>query len=305
MPLEFTCPHCGGRTLVDDDYLGHSGPCFQCGKPVTVPLRPLEAPQAAAEHRQRNRQMWLSSVLVVLAGIVTGVITVVLVSAFVWPLISTARSAAQQATCSANLRTIAAALQRYHDQHGSYPPPYFTDATGKPQHSWRVLILPQLGEQALYDQYRFDEPWDGPNNFALQMRMPAVYGCPADPNVTTRSDTSYLAIVGSRTVFPPNGARKASDIRDGAGNTILIAECHESAIPWTAPRDISSSSLSAGVNGPNRTGIQSQHELGAYVVLVDGTVEFVSENASREDLESLSTVAGHDSIDWQRLTGRD
>lgn len=286
---------------MDDEYLGHTGPCFQCGKTVTVPLRPLEDPQQTTLHRQRDRRLWLSSVLVVLAGIVTGVVTLVLVVVFVWPLVASARSVAHNASCSANLRAIAAALQQYHNQHGVYPPPFLSDAGGKPAHSWRVLILPQLGEQTLYERYRFDEPWDGPNNFALQTQMPAVFGCPADPNSTTRTDTSYLAVVGGRTVFPSAGGRKITDIRDGLDSTLLIAECHEAGIPWTSPRDMPVSALSLGVNAQQKVGVKSHHDGGAYVVLADGQVEFVGENAAPDTLEALSTVNGNEKIDWQRL----
>lgn len=37
MPIPFTCPHCGAKTDVDERYAGQTGPCFQCGKTVTVP----------------------------------------------------------------------------------------------------------------------------------------------------------------------------------------------------------------------------------------------------------------------------
>jgi hypothetical protein len=66
----------------------------------------------------------------------------------------------RKATCEARLRQIGLALQNYHDQHGSFPPAYTLGPDNKPWHSWRVLILPQLGEQKLYQEYRFDEPWD-------------------------------------------------------------------------------------------------------------------------------------------------
>ena len=41
-------------------------------------------------------------------------------------------------------------MHNYHDEHGSFPPAYIADASGKPMHSWRVLILPYLDEKGLY-----------------------------------------------------------------------------------------------------------------------------------------------------------
>lgn len=38
MPIEFTCPHCGRRTSVQDQYIGQTGPCAGCGRTVTVLL---------------------------------------------------------------------------------------------------------------------------------------------------------------------------------------------------------------------------------------------------------------------------
>ncbi|HEV3023824.1 MAG TPA: DUF1559 domain-containing protein, partial [Pirellulales bacterium] len=43
-------------------------------------------------------------------------------------------------------------------------PAFVADDEGKPMHSWRVLILPFIEQQPLYDQYDFSEPWNGPHN---------------------------------------------------------------------------------------------------------------------------------------------
>ncbi len=37
MPIQFTCPHCGVRTQVGDQFAGQTGPCRQCGQTVTLP----------------------------------------------------------------------------------------------------------------------------------------------------------------------------------------------------------------------------------------------------------------------------
>ena len=74
--------------------------------------------------------------------------------------------------CKNNIKQIALALLMYEQAHGSFPPAYTADADGTPLHSWRVLILPYIEQQRLYDQYDFDEPWDGPNNSQLHGMMP-------------------------------------------------------------------------------------------------------------------------------------
>ncbi|OHB71984.1 MAG: hypothetical protein A2V70_18200 [Planctomycetes bacterium RBG_13_63_9] len=37
MPIQFTCPNCGLRTKVSDEYTGKSGPCAGSGQTITVP----------------------------------------------------------------------------------------------------------------------------------------------------------------------------------------------------------------------------------------------------------------------------
>ena len=58
-------------------------------------------------------------------------------------------------------------------------------------HSWRVLILPFLDQQSLYNQYDFREPWNGPNNIKLLNSMPSVLRLP-EPASEPRSLTSYV-----------------------------------------------------------------------------------------------------------------
>ena len=144
------------------------------------------------------------------------------------------RVSALDRRCKANLQAIGLALQGYHSDYGCYPPAYTTDVTGRPMHSWRALVLPYVGEHALYRSYRLEEPWDGPNNARLSARMPAVYECPAHPH---RGRSSYAVVVGPGTVFPPVPACvSASQIKDPRAS--LVVELGGAGIPWLEPRDL-------------------------------------------------------------------
>jgi hypothetical protein len=59
------------------------------------------------------------------------------------------------------------AVANYHDVKGHYPPAYIADANGKPMHSWRVLILPYLEENELFEKYDFTQPWNSEANLRL------------------------------------------------------------------------------------------------------------------------------------------
>ena len=103
--------------------------------------------------------------------------------------------------CANNLKQIGLALHAYHERYGVLPPAYVADANGRPMHSWRVLLLPFLEQQSLYDWYDFREPWDGPHNIKLLNNTPSCYICPSRLSYPT-TVTSYVAITGPGTMFP-------------------------------------------------------------------------------------------------------
>ena len=146
-----------------------------------------------------------------------------------------ARAAAMRSQSMNNLRQIAIAMHNYHDTYRHLPPAVLYGPDGKTPYSWRVALLPSLGRQDLYDLYRFDEPWDGPNNRKLLDEIPSSYRSPTDPPASTNA--AYFTLVGPRTVFGSKEGPSFSDIRDGVANTILLVEAKRD-IPWTKPEDI-------------------------------------------------------------------
>src|SRR5262245_13350021 len=111
-------------------------------------------------------------------ALIVGTGSVLLAGAFVWQTIRLRQR--HVGMCVENVRQIVLARQHSHDTNGVFPPAYLADESGSPMHSWRVLLLPYLGQKALYDKYLFGEPWDGPHNKLLQSQTPQVYQCPAD-----------------------------------------------------------------------------------------------------------------------------
>lgn len=187
--------------------------------------------------------------------------------------------------CHKNLKRLAIALYNYHDHYGSFPPAYIADQNGRPLRSWRVLLLPFLGHSNLYARYRFDEPWNGPHNRALASEIPAEYRCPSDTGPA--GDTSYLAVIGPKTVFP--GARPISikDISDGRTVTILLVEAADSGIKWLEPRDMTYAEACRGINAKPGLSISSRHGTGARVLFADGHAEFLSDKTPVERLRLL------------------
>src|SRR5262249_43486839 len=133
----------------------------------------------------------------------------------------------------------ALAMHNYNDRNGHCPPAILCSTEGKPLLSWRVLLLPELGQESLYKQFKLDEPWDSPYNLALLPKMPKVYLPPDVRGLTVQPyHTFYQVFVGKGTPFEiKKGPRIPADFPDGMSNTILIAEGGD-AVPWTKPADI-------------------------------------------------------------------
>src|SRR3954451_25354341 len=87
-------------------------------------------------------------------------------SVLVWLVmaVTKAREEARSSQCVCNLAQLELALRNYESTYGLFPPAASADANGKALLSWRVAILPFIEQEALYDQIKLDEPWDGPNN---------------------------------------------------------------------------------------------------------------------------------------------
>lgn len=141
--------------------------------------------------------------------------------------------------CRDNTGAIGVALAEYQRKHGELPPAHIHDDSGRRMHSWRVLLLPYLGYDELYSRYRFDEPWDGPNNRLLWDEPVAVYQCPDDQTAVSTGATSYVAVVGESAVWSgdtPSRAPFRSWVRPGR---LLVVELPNSGIRWSEPRDLS------------------------------------------------------------------
>ena len=138
-----------------------------------------------------------------------------------------------------NLRQLELAILNYESVRHQLPAPALATKGGPPGLSWRVAVLPYLGETKLYDQFHLDEPWDSPHNKTLLDKMPAVYRSrisSLDGGMTT-----YLAVVGNDAALgDPAGTQstRLRDITDGTSNTVMLVEVNDDrAVPWTKPDD--------------------------------------------------------------------
>lgn len=213
--------------------------------------------------------------------------------ALIAPAFLEIRTPPSRPRCPSNLKQILVSMHVYRDKYGVFPPAYLADESGQLAHSWRVLLLPFLDEQVLYDKYRFDEPWDGPNNRKLASEIIAVYNCPSAPG-TPSTNTSYLLVTGEGSAWWKDWAPDIPDFPDGTSNTIAVVEVANSGIHWMEPRDLDISQALRGVNAPAGLCIRSHHPGGASVAMADGSVHFLSDRVSAKSLDAALTAAGGD-----------
>ncbi len=209
--------------------------------------------------------------------------------ALLLPAVQAAREAARRAQCTNNLKQIGLAMHNHASATGALPRPAITDKNGKPLLSWRVAILPYIEQQALYNEFKLDEPWDSPHNKALLKEMPRTYLCPSwtptGPGMTT-----YQVFQGPGTMFEPGKRTQMAQVFDGTSNTILVIEA-KNAVPWTRPDDIEFDPAAAG-DRQTLFGVFSKHPGGFITLFADGSVHFIKRTIHPIVLKALITRAG-------------
>ncbi|WP_169976042.1 DUF1559 family PulG-like putative transporter [Tautonia rosea] len=191
-----------------------------------------DPPSDPPGHSELTVRGWMRRIVVI--ALVLAPIT------WLYRAVNSAREAARRSQCVGVLSQLSLALANYESAYGTLPPAVVPGPDGSPWHSWRVLVLPYMEGHALYASYRFDEPWDGPNNRRLIDQMPSIFECPTDQAKQGGSTrfTSVVALVGPGTCFPPDRAANTREFDGVRDQTVLLVELGESEIPWTAPVDL-------------------------------------------------------------------
>ncbi|MCH7988260.1 MAG: DUF1559 domain-containing protein, partial [Planctomycetes bacterium] len=158
----------------------------------------MESALGLADIFLKNAKVEQKESTVRLTSFAEGDATVKLVAALL-PAVTQAREAARRTMAKNNLKQIGLAFHNYHDVNKHFPPAAVIGPNNQTPHSWRVALLPFLGEQELYKQYNLNEPWDSPNNKKVLAKMPNVF---RDPHMDANSTSSaYFVLTGDVTVF--------------------------------------------------------------------------------------------------------
>ena len=136
---------------------------------------------------------------------------------------------------SKRLLKISEAILKFENANQYLPSSKNMTHDGKPckPYSWRVAILPYIGQQELFDRYHFEKEWDSEENSKLLWKMPELFRGKIAAEFST---TGYLGIADEHATFG-DGNKKLADFTDGTSPTIAILQT-DHGVPWTKPEDL-------------------------------------------------------------------
>ncbi len=88
----------------------------------------------------------------------------------------------------ANLKKLQGGMLGFGDKDGVFPSDIVgEDKARKPLLSWRVAILPYIGEEKLHKEFKLDQPWDSEHNLKLLSKMPDCLRVGFEPKDSTHT----------------------------------------------------------------------------------------------------------------------
>lgn len=206
-----------------------------------------------------------------------------------------------QSVASQQLGDIVIAIHNYHKVHGHLPPVANLSTDGKPLLSWRVHILPYLGEERLYKQFHLDEPWNSPHNLALLPQMPSIYRLPKYARQFPTGHTCYQLFVGEGAFMEMGKKRTLGILTTADGTDTLLGAIAEEAVAWTKPADIPfSADQTLGLG--KVYGAQDTYGR-YYLVTANGMIVSLRDRENLHLLKPYITWNGSEKVDIQDIEG--
>ncbi len=192
----------------------------------------------------------------------------------------------------ANLKALAAALFNAMDTDNLRGfPRGIGDAAGQPLLSWRVAILPYIGQGDLYQRFHLDESWDSNHNKTLLNEMPTTF---QHPTVTLLpGKTVYRSLSGQGMAFEEKQSLgkillgpDLGDFTDDPETTLTLVEvAPQHAVEWTKPEAFAPNPENPAEDFGS---YWNNRFLGAFA---DGRVSLVPQ-LSPAELKTLLTIRG-------------
>lgn len=199
-----------------------------------------------------------------------------------FPLIRKAREEAKAMQTMNNLKQVALAFHNFESAYQKLPPQALTSNDGKKLLSWRVLILPFIEQNELYNKFKLDEPWDSPHNLALVKEMPAIY---ASAGAEPGKATVQTPLTPKSAFGRPGKPVTLLDVLDGTSGTVwLIDSDPADAVIWTKPEDYDATT-------ENAFSRLFQNRKKIPIGFIDGSIRTIEKSLSFDTFNKLLTIA--------------
>ncbi len=217
----------------------------------------------------------------------------------------------REVQCEQHLHEVGFGLLGYLNSHSAFPPGTWPNPDLAPEDRISLWgpVSPYLDQQLWFDVAQ-SEAWNhaGINDEVSRHCVYASACSEATRPVTGKlQPMSYIAIAGVGAdaplvlksdpcagVFGYNRQTTLADIKDGAATTMMIAETAQVSGSWFQGGPATVRGLDQAQQpyiGPARQ-FGGLHSGGAYIVMADGSVRWISDSITRKAFESLSTIAG-------------
>ena len=236
------------------------------------------------------------------ATLVAGYVALILL----FPHRSPHAEAELRSMCKNNLKEIGLAMHNYHDAFAKFPDAR-TSSADSPSVSWRVSILPYFEHEKPNVEYDPTSEWSSDKNTPVAKSDVRLFVCRSVPladqkDAAGRYYSAYATLIGPGTVFDGGQGKTIREITDGTSNTAFVVEACGQQVVWTEPRDIEVLKDNLGINlpgaklGQSTAAWSSYHQGGAYTLLGDGAVRFLSKNTDPSVLKAISTASGGETM---------
>jgi hypothetical protein len=228
--------------------------------------------------------------------------------AILLPAVQAARNAATRVVTVNNLKQLSLAMLNA-EMSSEALPAGIVDDEGKGLLSWRVAILPYLGNDEatmLFKEFHLDEPWDSEHNSRLISRMPAVFTSPnAD---SARGLTDIVIPVGPGAAFGEIDRKMGlgegvnamvvgvnrSALRDGSSMTVLMMAVPGFGVPWTKPSDMGGDPVEL-LAALKKSGVYSFP-----IAMCDGSVRPLSTESAPANVRAMFTRDAGDRVIFEQ-----
>jgi hypothetical protein len=197
-----------------------------------------------------------------------------------------------------NLKQIGLSFHNYNDSNKSLPAGGTFTRDGQPLHGAMTMILPFIEQNALFESIDIEQPWNSARNRQpFESSIPAYQFPPGVPNPEFKVAPGSPALTnyaGNVRVLRLGRSRTLSSITDGTSNTVLFGEVNVGLRPWGDPLNLRDPAV--GINQGSRS-FGSPFRSGAQLLLVDGSVRFVSESISPTVLKTIATPDSGETVE--------